>query len=88
MASDTHLQLLFCCAHEVESLLLAAHRLRQLSPELALEGSIEGAVVACLNLDGSVALRSVVAVLRLTLACDGERSRCPGAAARHAKKTW
>jgi hypothetical protein len=71
-ASDGHLQLLFCCAHEVEMLLLAAHRLRQLSPELASEGSIEGAVVGCLNWDGSVALRSVVAVKQLDTTRDGE----------------
>ncbi|KIZ07259.1 hypothetical protein MNEG_0691 [Monoraphidium neglectum] len=56
-------------------LLLAAHRLRQLSPELASEGSIEGAVVGCLNWDGSVALRSVVAVKQLDTTRDGSIDR-------------
>jgi hypothetical protein len=74
LASDANLRMLFCSGDEAAALLLAAHRLRQLSPELALEGSIEGAVVGCLNWDGSVALRSVVAVERLDTTRDGEQS--------------
>ncbi|KIZ07260.1 hypothetical protein MNEG_0692 [Monoraphidium neglectum] len=75
LASDANLRMLFCSGDEAAALLLAAHRLRQLSPELALEGSIEGAVVGCLNWDGSVALRSVVAVERLDTTRDGAIDR-------------
>lgn len=84
LATDANLKVLFCSGSEVASLLLAAQRLQQLSPRLAFDASVEGAVVGHTDSRGKVALRRVVRVVhaqldtqgQLLLSCADRLTRC------------
>jgi len=71
LASDSNLRTLYCTADEVAHLLLAAERLKQLCPTLAVDKPLQGGVVACV-IEGCLVLRRVVAVERVVLAANGE----------------
>lgn len=70
-ASDANLRSLYISGEEAAELLLAAARLRQLSPALALDESITGAVVARATHPGALELRRVARVAALHLRPDG-----------------
>lgn len=76
LASGANLKVLYCSASELAALLLAAHRLHQLSPRLSFGASVEGAVVGRTDFRGEVALRRVVRVVHVQLDTEGEGLPC------------
>jgi hypothetical protein len=78
LASDANLRVLFCTADEVADALVAARRLRQLAPGLALDASVEGAAVARTEWSGDIVVRRVEAVEAVALEPDGARARPDG----------
>jgi len=75
LATDSNLRTLYCTADEVAHLLLAAERLKRLSPTLAVDAHpLQGAVVGCISFTGALVLKRVVDVRALVVAADGEHA--------------
>jgi hypothetical protein len=71
LASDANLRLLYVPGREAALLLLTAARLRALSPALAMDAPLAGAVVGRSDFAGALALRRVVRVLSIELMPEG-----------------
>lgn len=85
LASGANLRALYLTADEAAQLLLAAQRLSALSPRLAFDQPLAGAVVGVSDFRGVLTLRRVARVDALALNAEGEpaggRCACGGARA-------